>query len=60
MTQKKYNFKEYHKHSNEYKFIITEDGHTMMPEDIARRLNERYLLLEKVRKLEKEIKELKK
>lgn len=46
----KYKFKEENKHSEDYRFTITEDGHTMMPFDIIMKLNQ----IEKLRE-EKEV-----
>ena len=51
---KKYKFKEYNKNSKDYKFSITDNGHTMMPYDIIERLNDKELLLKQNKELEKQ------
>ena len=59
-AKEKYSFREYNKHSDNYYFIITEHGHTMMAADVVKGLNEKEILLKKVKELEQEKKEMQK
>ena len=54
----KYEYKEFWKHNKDFKFIITENGHTMMASDIVMGLDQKEMLLRKIDELEKQNKEL--
>lgn len=56
MSKGKYYYKEFNKHTKNFKYIITEDGHTMMALDIVKGLNQKETLLKKVKELENKLK----